>query len=80
MRASRQRTICSHPCFGLRVLCVVAVTALTLGGGSAFAQTVQDGTLALVQEGFFPMWDMIKSVAFGGPGGDAGKLGGRQKP
>jgi cytochrome c551/c552 len=32
--------------------------------------TVQEGTLALVQEGIFPMWDMIKSAAFGGPGGD----------
>lgn len=31
---------------------------------------VQDGSLALVQEGVFPMWDMIKSVVFGGPGGD----------
>ena len=30
----------------------------------------QDGVLALVQSGPFPMWDMIKSVAFGGPGGD----------
>lgn len=32
--------------------------------------TVQDGTLALVQEGAFPMWDLIKSVVLGGPGGD----------
>jgi cytochrome c len=32
--------------------------------------TVQDGSLALVQEGVFPMWDMIKSAIFGGPGGD----------
>ncbi|MEZ5573041.1 MAG: family 16 glycoside hydrolase [Halioglobus sp.] len=32
--------------------------------------TVQDGTLALVQDGVFPMWDMIKSAVFGGPGGD----------
>ena len=32
--------------------------------------TVQDGTLALVQEGVFPMWDLIKSVVLGGPGGD----------
>lgn len=32
--------------------------------------TVQDGTLALQQSGPFPMWDLIKSVAFGGPGGD----------
>jgi len=31
---------------------------------------VQDGTLALVQDGVFPMWDMIKSVVLGGPGGD----------
>jgi cytochrome c len=31
---------------------------------------VQDDTLALVQDGVFPMWDMIKSVVFGGPGGD----------
>ena len=30
----------------------------------------QDGTLALVQSGPFPMWDMIKSAVFGGPGGD----------
>ncbi|MDG2048235.1 MAG: DUF1080 domain-containing protein [Halioglobus sp.] len=30
----------------------------------------QNGTLALVQSGAFPMWDMIKSAAFGGPGGD----------
>jgi hypothetical protein len=29
-----------------------------------------DGTLALVQSGPFPMWDMIKSAVFGGPGGD----------
>jgi len=32
--------------------------------------TVQDGTLALMQSGPFPMWDLIKSVLFGGPGGD----------
>ena len=32
--------------------------------------TVQDGTLALAQEGPFPMWDLIKSVIVGGPGGD----------
>ncbi len=32
--------------------------------------TVQDGTLALVQEGPFPMWDLLKSVIFGGPSGD----------
>lgn len=32
--------------------------------------TVQDGTLALVQEGVFPMWELIKSAVFGGPGGD----------
>lgn len=32
--------------------------------------TVQDGTLALVQDGVFPMWDLIKSALFGGPGGD----------
>lgn len=32
--------------------------------------TVQDGTLALVQDGVFPMWDLIKSVLVGGPGGD----------
>jgi cytochrome c551/c552 len=31
---------------------------------------VQDGTLALVQDGIFPMWDMIKSAIVGGPGGD----------
>lgn len=31
---------------------------------------VQDSTLALVQDGPFPMWDMIRSVLFGGPGGD----------
>ena len=30
----------------------------------------QDGTLALLQSGPFPMWDMIKSAVFGGPGGD----------
>lgn len=32
--------------------------------------TVQNGTLSLVQDGVFPMWDMIKSAMFGGPGGD----------
>ncbi len=32
--------------------------------------TVQDGTLALLQSGPFPMWDLIKSVIFGGPSGD----------
>ncbi|MEZ5502368.1 MAG: family 16 glycoside hydrolase [Halioglobus sp.] len=32
--------------------------------------TVQDGALALVQEGPFPMWDMISSIIFGGPSGD----------
>jgi cytochrome c len=32
--------------------------------------TVQDGTLALVQKGPFPMWDLIKSVIMGGPSGD----------
>lgn len=31
---------------------------------------VQEGTLALVQEGLFPMWALIKSAVFGGPGGD----------
>ena len=31
---------------------------------------VQDGTLALVQDGVFPMWDMIKSALLGGPSGD----------
>ena len=30
----------------------------------------QDGVLALRQSGPFPMWDMITSVVFGGPGGD----------
>lgn len=30
----------------------------------------EDGELALVQSGLFPMWDMIKSAVFGGPGGD----------
>ncbi len=32
--------------------------------------TVQDGTLALVQDGVFPAWDMIKSVLLGGASGD----------
>jgi cytochrome c551/c552 len=32
--------------------------------------TVQDGSLALLQSGPFPMWDLLKSVVFGGPGGD----------
>lgn len=31
---------------------------------------VQDGTLSLVQDGLFPMWDLIKSVVVGGPSGD----------
>lgn len=31
---------------------------------------VEDGSLALVQDGVFPMWDLIKSAVFGGPGGD----------
>jgi len=32
--------------------------------------TVQDGALTLVQDGPFPMWDLIKSATVGGPGGD----------
>lgn len=32
--------------------------------------TVQDGTLALVQEGIFPLWDLIKSAVLGGGSGD----------
>ncbi|MCB1690535.1 MAG: DUF1080 domain-containing protein [Halioglobus sp.] len=32
--------------------------------------TVQDGTLALVQDGVFPAWKMIKSAVFGGASGD----------
>jgi cytochrome c551/c552 len=32
--------------------------------------TVQDGNLTLVQEGIFPMWDLITSAVFGGPSGD----------
>jgi cytochrome c551/c552 len=31
---------------------------------------VEDGTLALAQDGVFPMWDLIKSATIGGPGGD----------
>ena len=31
---------------------------------------VQDGALTLVQEGPFPMWDLIKSALIGGPSGD----------
>jgi cytochrome c551/c552 len=31
---------------------------------------VEDGTLALVQDGIFPMWEIIKSTIIGGPGGD----------
>ena len=31
---------------------------------------VQDGALTLEQAGIFPMWDLIKSVLFGGPAGD----------
>ena len=32
--------------------------------------TVQDSSLALVQDGAVPLWDFIKSAAFGGPSGD----------
>jgi cytochrome c len=32
--------------------------------------TVQDGTLTLVQDGVFPMWDMIKNAVFGSPSTD----------
>ena len=32
--------------------------------------TVENGTLALVQDGPLPSWDMIKSYLFGGPSGD----------
>lgn len=42
-------------------------------GGSETAVrkwAVQDGTLTLVQDGPFPMWDLIKSVLFGGGSGD----------
>jgi len=42
-------------------------------GGAADAVRkwqVEDGALALVQDSFFPMWDLIKSVLFGGPAGD----------
>jgi cytochrome c551/c552 len=42
-------------------------------GGDANAVhkwTVQDGALVLVQDGIFPMWDMIKSAVFGSPSGD----------
>ena len=31
---------------------------------------VQEGSLTLLQNGPFPMWDLIKSVVFGGPSGD----------
>ncbi len=31
---------------------------------------VQDGSLTLVQDGVFPMWDLIRSVVIGGPAGD----------
>ncbi|MCP4764904.1 MAG: DUF1080 domain-containing protein, partial [Gammaproteobacteria bacterium] len=31
---------------------------------------VIDGALVLEQNGIFPMWDLIKSAAFGGPAGD----------
>lgn len=31
---------------------------------------VEDGALTLVQDVPFPMWDLIKSVVFGGPSGD----------
>ena len=31
---------------------------------------VQDGALTLIQDGPFPMWDLIKSVVFGGGSGD----------
>ncbi|MCB1843839.1 MAG: DUF1080 domain-containing protein [Halioglobus sp.] len=31
---------------------------------------VEDGTLSLAQEGVFPLWDLIRSVLFGGGSGD----------
>jgi cytochrome c len=31
---------------------------------------VENGTLALAQDGVFPMWELIKSATIGGPGGD----------
>jgi len=42
------------------------------GGDTARIEkwTVDNGTLALQQQGRFPWWDMIKSAIFGGPSGD----------